>query len=198
MEQKAITKEQKKLLKDFYEENKDLIQLVYEALSQSPEDYGDIVTEDADQIKEIASVLKRQNSTYKYSFTKEDGEKVERTEPAYARATAQSKTKLTKANLVWDIISTYVKEINPSTNLETLKSFFEKCGTYETVLDARDTDATKMRSRFNETIELSDGRSVKVSNQWGKFGTSDSADTFKKFKKLMDEKGIFQIKENKP
>ena len=197
MEQIAITKEQRKLLKDFYEENKDLIQLVYEALSQSPEDYGDIVTEDADQIKEIASVLKRQNSTYKYSF-KKDGKKVERTVPAYARATAQSKTKLTKANLVWDIISTYVKEINPKVDLKTLSSFFEKCGTYATVLDASDTDATKMRSRFNETIELSDGTSVKVSNQWGKFGTSDSAETIKKFKKLMDKKGIFQIKENKP
>lgn len=171
--QMAITEEQKKLLKSFYEENKDLIQLVYSALAENPNAFG-IEDDEIQQVKDVAEVMKSGNTVYKYSF-----KDVLREKPKYERSNGNQKDKLTKANLVWDVFNTLVKEVETDISLNEISESFSLRGnetsSVKTVMAEDDYDRLNDNNKkryYPEPIKVSDGVFY-LSNQWGSGNIGD-------------------------
>lgn len=185
--QMAITEEQKKLLKSFYEENKDLIQLVYSALAENPNAFG-IEDDEIQQVKDVAQVMKSGNTVYKYSFNG-----VTREKPEYQRSNGNQKDKLTKANLVWDVFNTLVKEVKTDISLnEILKNFS---------LRGNDKSSVKTVMAESEYAGLSDSNKKRyypdpinasdvfyLSNQWGSGNIEPLIAAMKGYRIVINEK----------
>lgn len=186
--QMAITEEQKKLLKSFYEENKDLIQLVYSALAENPNAFG-IEDDEIQQVKDVAEVMKSGNTVYKYSF-----KDVLREKPKYERSNGNQKDKLTKANLVWDVFNTLVKEVNSNISFNDILERFSLRGnetsSVKTVM-AKDeyaglSDSNKKRY-YPDPINAS-GCVFYLSNQWGSGNIGALIDAMNKYGIVIIEK----------
>lgn len=187
--QMAITEEQKNLLKSFYEENKDLIQLVYSALAENPNAFG-IEDDEIQQVKDVAAAIKSGKTVYKYSFNG-----ITREKPEYQRSNGNQKDKLTKANLVWDVFNTLVKEVKSNISLEEITKNFSLRGndksSVKTVMAEGDyeglSDSNKKRY-YPESINASDGVVFYLSNQWGSGNIGALIDAMKKYGIVIDEK----------
>lgn len=186
--QMAITEEQKKLLKSFYEENKDLIQLVYSALAENPNAFG-IEDDEIQQVKDVAQVMKSGNTLYKYSFNG-----VTREKPEYQRSNGNQKDKLTKANLVWDVFNTLVKEVETDISLKKILESFALRGneksSVKTVMAESEyaglSDSNKKRY-YPESIKVSDGVFY-LSNQWGSGNIGDLIEAIGEYRIVINEK----------
>lgn len=186
--QMAITEEQKNLLKSFYEENKDLIQLVYSALAENPNAFG-IEDDEIQQVKDVAAAIKSGKTVYKYSFNG-----ITREKPEYQRSNGNQKDKLTKANLVWDVFNTLVKEVKTEISLKEVLENFALHGndksSVKTVMAEGDyeglSDSNKKRY-YPESVNVSDGVFY-LSNQWGSGNIGALIDAMKKYGIVIDEK----------
>lgn len=185
--QMAITEEQKKLLKSFYEENKDLIQLVYSALAENPNAFG-IEDDEIQQVKDVAQVMKSGKTVYKYSFNG-----ITREKPEYQRRNGNQKDKLTKANLVWDVFNTLVKEVKSNISLEEITKNFPIHGDEKSLVKTVMTESeyaglNDKKRYYPDPINASDGVVFYLSNQWGSGNIEPLIAAMKEYGIVIDEK----------
>lgn len=162
----AMTKEQKKLLIDFYETNQDILKAVIQAIYESPSDIDLSDSETLDKAKEIF-MNKKDTSSYTYCYDGGDVHEI----PQYLRENANKPNDLTKANLIWDIINVYINNNNDVSfdSLAGLNGAFPPSLQNGSLKAIALVDEAKKRDNryYPDIIKLACGTCVRVCSEWG-------------------------------